>query len=209
MPLTEEGKTIDIVVSMSVGIPGPLGNPDHFAVTNIDDDEPFAGGIKIRGKRLTSSLFLEDGNGKELATIIQYGGKKGVPKTYAICTLRPFHKDQPPETDDKGNSFYCWGKVSGDNLGDLKIKVDTWCPDNGGGFVRTYHSEPYHAHAAADDVYPPLVFKRRDGSNVAFAGAKRASPSPFLGPSWLVHIAPGMDPCMVICFIAILDEFEK
>lgn len=200
---------MDIVVSMSVGIPGPLGKPDHFVVTNIDDDEPYANGIKIKGKRLSTTLVLEDGNGEELARIIKSGGKKGNPTTFDVCAFRPFHKDQRPDTDDKGDALYCWAKVSGDNLGDLKLKVETRSPDNGGSYVKMYTSEPYHPHAADDDVYPPIIFKRRDGSNVAFAGAKRASASPFAGPSWLVHIAPGMDPCMIICFIAILDELEK
>lgn len=191
---------------MTVSIPGPLGKPDQFVVTNVDDDEPYAGGIKVKGKRLSTTLFLEDGNGNELADIMKTGGKKGVPTTFKICATRPFHKNQPPETDDKGNQHFCWAKVSGD---DLKLKVEMWSPENGGGYVKAYHSEPYHAHAAASDVYPPLVWKKRDGSNVAFAGAKRSSPSPFMGPAWIVHIAPGMDPCLIICFICILDEFEK
>lgn len=50
VPTKEEGKTIDIVVSMNVSVPGPMGKPDQFTVTNIDDNEPYAGGIKIKGK---------------------------------------------------------------------------------------------------------------------------------------------------------------
>lgn len=156
-----------------------------------------------------STLFLEDGKGHEIAWIVKTGGKKGIPLVFKICASRPFHKSQKPETDDNGNSFYCWAKISGDQCGDLKLTVETWSPDDGGGYVNMYTSKPYHAHAAAKDIYPPVVFKRRDGSNVAFAGAKRASASQFMGPSWLLHIAPGMDPCMIICFIAILDELEK
>lgn len=209
VPTTQEGKNVDVVVTMSVSIPGPLGRPNHFTVTNVDDDEPYAGGINIKGKRLSSTLFLEDGNGEELARIIKTGGKKGDPITYDICSFRAFHDAQRPDADDKGDALYCWAKVSGDTDGDLKLTVETWSPDNGGGYVKMYTSEPYHAHAADEDMYPPLVFKRRDGSNVAFAGAKRASASPFVGPSWILHIAPGMDPCMIICVIAVLDELEK
>jgi len=176
VPLTKEGNTIDIVVSMGVSVTGPLGKPDEFTVTNIDDVEPYAGGIKIKGKRLSTTLFLEDGNGKELAKIVRSGGKKGIPKAFDICTPRPFHRDQKPDLDDKSNDGfyeYCWAKVSGDKDGDLKLTIDTWSPENGGGYVTTYTSEPYHPHAAAADIYPPIVFKSSDGSNVAFAGAKK------------------------------------
>lgn len=67
VPLKEAGSTIDVEISMSITTPGPLGKPDKFTVTNLSDGKPYAGGIHIKGMRMSTALALEDGHGKELA----------------------------------------------------------------------------------------------------------------------------------------------
>jgi hypothetical protein len=67
VPLKEAGSTIDVKISMSITTPGPLGKPDKFTVTNLSDGKPYAGGIHIKGMRMSTALALKDGHGKELA----------------------------------------------------------------------------------------------------------------------------------------------
>jgi hypothetical protein len=67
VPLKEAGSTIDVEISMSITTPGPLGKPDKFTVTNLSEGKPYAGGIHIKGMRMSTALALEDGHGKELA----------------------------------------------------------------------------------------------------------------------------------------------
>jgi hypothetical protein len=50
--------------------------------------------------------------------------------------------------------------------------------------------------------------KKTDGKYVAFVSATY-SVNPLAGPSWKAHIAPGMDPCLNICCLAILGRIVK
>jgi hypothetical protein len=212
VPLKEAGTTLDIIVSMGVSVPGALSKPDSFTVTTASDNKPFAGGVQVVGKRMTDTLFLEDGNGKELARIFKSGGKMGKSATYEICGYKPFvegqlSKQQQPGQD--GRELFSWAKVSGDGFGSLKLHVQMYHgPEQ---YVETYFSEPNlpeGGYKALKGIYPPVIFKKTDGTYVAFVSERKAS-NPLAGLSWLAHIAPGMDPCLVICCIAILDEYEK
>lgn len=195
-------------------MPGPLSKPDSFAVTNASDKKPFAGGIKIVGKRMTDTLFLEDGHGKELARIFKTGGKLGKPATYEICGYKPFvkgqmSKEQQPGKD--GKELFSWYKIHGDGFGSLKLHIEKYHKQGDHNYVEAYSSEPNlpeGGYPALKGRYPPVIFRKTDGSYVTFMSEHKAS-NPLAGTSWLAHIAPGMDPCLIICCVAILDEIEK
>lgn len=196
---------------MGVSTPGPLARPDTFAVTNLSEGTPYAGGIKIKGMRMSTTLALEDGHGKELARILKSGGKMGKPATYEVCGYHPFFKGQTSkgQPGKDGKEMFSWAKVDGDSFGSLKLHVKM-CKSHG-EYVETYYSAPNMPEggaAALKDRFPPIIFQNTDGEYVAFVSATHSS-NPLAGPSWKAHIAPGMDPCIILCCMAILDEYEK
>jgi hypothetical protein len=197
---------------MSITTPGPLGEPDKFTVTNLSDGKPYAGGIHIKGMRMSTALALEDGHGKELASIFKSGGKMGKPAMYEICGYHPFVKSQMSiqgQPGKDGKELFSWAKVSRDGFGSLKLHVKIFKGHD--DYVETYYSEPNMPEggpATLKDRYPPVIFKKTDGEYVAFVSATHST-SIVSGPCWKAHIAPGMDPCLFICCLAILDEYEK
>jgi hypothetical protein len=212
VPSTEEGKMLAFTVSQGVGgfMAGshlPAMIPDSFVVRNSSDDHPYAGGVIVAGKRFTSNLYLQSGE-KTLAVILKKGGTMGAKTSFLICSPRPMFQDQKPAAEqDGGGTLYHWFRIQGDNFGIHSCTIELWSHAKK-DYVVQYSSEPHmNKEMMMAGIVAPVSIRKGDQYVAFMKQVKRDNV--MAGVTWSVHVAPGMDPCLVICFVAVLAEFHK
>jgi hypothetical protein len=198
VPSEKEGELTDFIVDQSIadGVLASAGRLIFHSFTFHDKHgQPYAGGIKVTGKRFTKNLYLLDGEGKELACMIEQ------PKnSAAVLSTRPFfpRQDVSPLTVDN-QVMYDWCKISNDDFGTGVCTVEL--PSTKGGFVVGYTT---HSHISPEDLakgHTPIIsVQQAGGAYVALIkDSKRADI--MAGPCKEVLVSPGMDPCLVIFIV--------
>jgi hypothetical protein len=196
---------LDLIINQGIA-DGPFTNGtlffESFTVLTIEG-QPYAGWIKVHGKRFTTNLFLVDDKGNELACMYEDSHKNTL-----ILSSRPFFPGQGVSsfTVEK-HSMYEWYKISRDNFGLGSGTVEVASKD--GGFVAGYTTQ---MHTSPEDIakgHAPVVsVQQAGGAYVALT--KHTKRADFLhGTSSKVLVSPGMDPCLVICIVVSHDRKPK
>lgn len=205
IPFEEEGRMLDLIINQGIA-DGPFANGsllfESFTVLT-KEGQPYAGGIKVHGKRFTKNLYLVDDKGNELACMYEDAHKNTL-----ILSSRPFFPGQGVSsfTVEK-HSMYEWYKISRDNLGLGGGTVEV--ASKKGGFVAGYTTQ---MHTSPEDIAkghaPVMSVQQAGGAYVALT--KQTKTTEFLhGISRKVLVAPGMDPCLVICIAVSHDRKPK
>lgn len=180
----------------------------------------YAGGVQIKSQVIVSRILaramnplkftLLDGSGNDLAYATLTGHRKD--RGLVIYGPKPCRQDQGPTTRINGREVYAWAKM------DLREQDANyhyvWMPWTEQG----YHSIRYKASPAGPQCTPTKSYavldRTRQGSPVVASFHAKRSPLKefFVGNIFHVTVAPGIDPLLMLCFVAgmdILFEFGK
>lgn len=166
---------------------------DSFGVRYAIDGRPFEANVKgalwsVRD-RMTLRHYL---TGEPIAVLLKMFGRWE--RTFKVYSFRPLFLGQVPsnQQSDDGRPLYTWGEVI-DSAYSVQYRMTTL---DGAVYIAD----------RVGAVLGPLQMKlTRNGRTAAMVGHESMFTG-FYGPVWDIQIAPGIDPCMILCFTAIVDE---
>jgi hypothetical protein len=171
---------------------------DSFTI-RVPNGDSYADGIQIKGKALSlrDKMVLEDGNGSPIA-ICMRTLLKLVP-TFRIYSFVPIIEGQSP-SDEKhcDRPLYVWAECINQPLS-VQYTLALW---NGTNFARTFVSDKVGPVFGLQNV---LVSKYDQPVCMMLQTRFEFCQ----GQVWKVTVAPGVDPCLMICFVAIIDEMME
>jgi hypothetical protein len=208
IPFEEEDRLLDIIISQGIA-DGPFahGGIEFQSFTVLTKEgQPYAGGIKVEGKRYNKNLFLLDDKGTELACMYEE-----TPEDTLILSSRPFFPGQEFSsiTVEKSHGMYEWYKISSDPscIGSCTVQVAS----KTGGFVAGYKTQAHISPVSAAEDHTKQghanVMSVQQVGGACVALIKNSKRVDILhGTSREALVAPGMDPCLVICIVVDHDR---
>lgn len=153
------------------------------------------GGIKIQGKALAwrGQMVLLDRQNAPIAVCLHEFQLVGL--TYNIYTLKPLYQGQSmSDRNHEGKALYSYAKVV---LEPFSLQKNV--------FLYNQSAPSYTIHRVGD-LWPKKRAIRRQGVTAALVegGTWEGNWS-----SYLVTICPGIDPCLIVCLVAIHDAMDE
>jgi hypothetical protein len=172
--------------------------PESFTVVTKENESPYAGGVVVSGKFFSTHLYLKDASGNTFAYICKEG------KDYHVLSTKPFMEGQETSRiKDAGTTLYCWYIIETGAVGVGTSYIKVWTKK---GYVSLYHCEAHSTEElVAKGIPAPVSIKKHDDGSVVTLMKQIKRANILGGHSWEVIIAAGMDPCLVICFVSIVD----
>jgi len=164
---------------------------DSFGV-RYTDGRPFEANVEGVTFSFRNKMILRNSRFEPIGVMIKQWGR--FEKTFKIFGFKPFYVGQPPsgEFHDDGRPLFTWAECV-DKAFSVRYTMRT---GDGATFVAD----------RVGKVMGKMQMKlSRDGRACAMIVHEPNFLS-FRGPVWDLQIAPGIDPCMIICFTAIVDE---
>jgi len=147
-------------------------------------------------------LVLKDRDGHTIGVIV----KRYVhyDRRFDIYGVQPISPSQRPAENQRtkdGDPLYLRARVIGNLKG--KLSIDMFSGNN------RFRTDVYRVHKLKTGFLEgkTLYFTKQD--RMAALLKQGAFPKGVQGPAWDGTIAPGIDPCLMVCLIAILDETNK
>jgi len=147
-------------------------------------------------------LVLKDRDGHTIGVIV----KRYVhyDRRFDIYGVQPISPSQRPAENQRtkdGDPLYLRARVIGNLKG--KLSIDMFSGNN------RFRTDVYRVHKLKTGFLEgkTLYFTKQD--RMVALLKQGAFPKGVQGPAWDGTIAPGIDPCLMVCLIAILDETNK
>jgi len=205
---------------------------DSFGVRYATDGRPFEANVKGKVWSARNRMVLRNLQGVPIGVMLKMYGR--FERTFKIYGFTPLYAGQVP-SKQHGEEFgrqllYTWAEVVdpaysitytmktydgsfyvADRVGAVMGPTRMRVSKNGGTFLRTRFVFVMPYLSARLILFPFfLFFSRVDLFTVFCAMVEHESFfSGLNGPVWDLRIAPGIDPCLVICFTAIVDELME
>eukprot|EP00567_Pseudictyota_dubia_P009453 CAMPEP_0197443142 /NCGR_PEP_ID=MMETSP1175-20131217/8974_1 /TAXON_ID=1003142 /ORGANISM="Triceratium dubium, Strain CCMP147" /LENGTH=292 /DNA_ID=CAMNT_0042973739 /DNA_START=125 /DNA_END=1003 /DNA_ORIENTATION=- len=208
-------------------------------VTSDDDrNQEYAGGAMtigryMRPERRSRRLELVDGDGKTIAVCLKMQSTplRRTPR-FKVYGTRPAYDGQDPSREQKqrrerrgskgvgggrgengkGGPLYAWAEIRGQNF---KYEMETMRRaggtegGNGDGDETTENSGgiSYRSEEVASRTGPQVVIWKNDRP----AAVINRKPIEVFSKKYVTEltISPGVDPCLMLCFVAVMGEHER
>jgi hypothetical protein len=205
LPVTEVGHIIRLFLEHSKAF---LAREGRLTIKDVDGID-YAGGAhfkEYKGFVGNITLVLLDKDDNPIALCEQVRVK--LHSEYNILGIRPLLKGDEPKREQDGATFYPWFRVHAiDNaIQGCYRSISVW---NGSDYVpmlRVYPSTRRPGAKAANLCMVKktelLVTQESDCAIVAFLNKKTADNC----TGWEITIAPGVDPALVICTAAVVED---
>ncbi|GAX09351.1 hypothetical protein FisN_6Lh278 [Fistulifera solaris] len=158
------------------------------------DGTPFEVDIKGQVLTLRDRMILRDSKGNVVGVMLRMFLR--LQQTFKIYGLRPFKDSQAPSDQMfEGKALYTWAEVVEKFMSVQRIMTmadgTRYVADQVGSFLGPQHLR--------------LTYNGR-----VCASARQLNwAADFGGTSWDLTIGPGVDPCLICCFIAVIDEMKE
>lgn len=158
------------------------------------DGTPFEADIKGLTFTFRDRMVLRDAKGAVIGVMVQMPFR--LQQTFKIYGIRPFRKGQAPSGQTyKNKALYPWAVISGEYMSVQRVMTmadgTTYVADQVGGFLG-----PQHMSLTCNGKVCASVKQTNWAANVG-------------GTLWDMTIGPGVDPCLICCFIAAVDEMKE
>lgn len=167
---------------------------DTFGVCYFGDQKPFEADVKGKVMTIRDKMILRNQNGEELAILLKMHFKWET--TFKIYGYTPYVEGQAPSEnqtyDDK--PLYEWAKCK-DKFFSIR---KTMTMADGVEYV-------------TDGVGPMMDLRqiRITRNGLPCVHMKEINMGIFTGNQWEIIIGPGIDPCLIVAFAAIMDEMNE
>ena len=147
-------------------------------------------------------LVLKDRDGHTIGVIVKrlvhYDRRFDI---YGVQPISPSQRPAENQRTKDGDPLYLRARVIGNLKG--KLSIDMFSGSN------RFRTDVYRVHKLKTGFLEgkTLYFTKQD--RMAALLKQGAFPKGVQGPAWDGTIAPGIDPCLMVCLIAILDETNK
>ena len=188
-------------------------NPETRAGTDAGGDQT-AGGVgdesfsasnyDLVGKtsHARDKLVLRDRNGHTIGVIVRrfvhYDRRYDI---YGVQPVSPFQRPAENQTTKTGEPLYLRARVIGNLKG--KLSIDMFSSNN------HFQTDVYRIHKLKTGFLEGKTLYITKQDKMAALVKQGAFPRGVQGPAWDGTIAPGIDPCLMLCLIAILDETNR
>ena len=204
---------------------GEAGEPDEPPVREVSQNPETRVGIDVGGDQtargsgvesLSASnydlvgktshardkLVLRDRNGHTIGVIVRrfvhYDRRYDI---YGVQPVSPFQRPAENQTTKTGESLYLRARVIGNLKG--KLSIDMFSSNN------HFQTDVYRIHKLKTGFLEGKTLYITKQDKMAALVKQGAFPRGVQGPAWDGTIAPGIDPCLMLCLIAILDETNR
>jgi len=147
-------------------------------------------------------LVLRDGNGHTIGVIVRrfvhYDRRYDI---YGVQPVSPFQRPAENQTTETGEPLYLRARVIGNLKG--KLSIDMFSSNN------HFQTDVYRIHKLKTGFLEGKTLYITKQDKMAALVKQGAFPRGVQGPAWDGTIAPGIDPCLMLCLIAILDETNR
>ena len=188
-------------------------NPETRAGTDAGGDQTAGGGgdqsfsasnYDLVGKtsHARDKLVLRDRNGHTIGVIVRrfvhYDRRYDI---YGVQPVSPFQRPAENQTTKTGEPLYLRARVIGNLKG--KLSIDMFSSNN------HFQTDVYRIHKLKTGFLEGKTLYITKQDKMAALVKQGAFPRGVQGPAWDGTIAPGIDPCLMLCLIAILDETNR
>lgn len=188
-------------------------NPETRVGTDVGGDQSLgAGGVEslsasnydLVGKtsHARDKLVLRDRNGHTIGVIVRrfvhYDRRYDI---YGVQPVSPFQRPAENQTTKTGEPLYLRARVIGNLKG--KLSIDMFSSNN------HFQTDVYRIHKLKTGFLEGKTLYITKQDKMAALVKQGAFPRGVQGPAWDGTIAPGIDPCLMLCLIAILDETNR
>lgn len=188
-------------------------NPETRAGTDASGDQTAGGGgvasfsasnYDLVGKtsHARDKLVLRDRNGHTIGVIVRrfvhYDRRYDI---YGVQPVSPFQRPAENQTTKTGEPLYLRARVIGNLKG--KLSIDMFSSNN------HFQTDVYRIHKLKTGFLEGKTLYITKQDKMAALVKQGAFPRGVQGPAWDGTIAPGIDPCLMLCLIAILDETNR
>ena len=188
-------------------------NPEIGVGTDVDGDQNAGGGgveslsasnYDLVGKtsHARDKLVLRDRNGHTIGVILRrfvhYDRRYDI---YGVQPVSPFQQPAENQTTKTGEPLYLRARVIGNLKG--KLSIDMFSSNN------HFQTDVYRIHKLKTGFLEGKTLYITKQEKMAALVKQGAFPRGVQGPAWDGTIAPGIDPCLMLCLIAILDETNR
>lgn len=204
---------------------GEAGEPDEPPVREVSQNPETRVGIDVGGDQtargsgvesLSASnydlvgktshardkLVLRDRNGHTIGVIVRrfvhYDRRYDI---YGVQPVSPFQRPAENQTTKTGEPLYLRARVIGNLKG--KLSIDMFSSNN------HFQTDVYRIHKLKTGFLEGKTLYITKQDKMAALVKQGAFPRGVQGPAWDGTIAPGIDPCLMLCLIAILDETNR
>ena len=147
-------------------------------------------------------LVLRDRNGHTIGVIVRrfvhYDRRYDI---YGVQPVSPFQRPAENQTTKTGEPLYLRARVIGNLKG--KLSIDMFSSNN------HFQTDVYRIHKLKTGFLEGKTLYITKQDKMAALVKQGAFPRGVQGPAWDGTIAPGIDPCLMLCLIAILDETNR
>ena len=139
------------------------------------------------------SMILRDPRTEEVFAVMVRQNPWGSTSTFALFCFEPIYPGQEPSATQKHSKgpLYQWAKIT------RPIGVDTRYD-----LFLMDHPEAAKFHAHGSKGGGLRVYSGRNTAAQIDAGK-------FIKSDWSMKIGPGVDPSLMICFLAVMDEINQ
>ena len=120
---------------------------------------------------------------------------------YGVQPVSPFQRPAGSQTTKTGEPLYLRARVIGNLKG--KLSIDMFSSNN------HFQTDVYRIHKLKTGFLEGKSLYITKQEKMAALVKQGAFPRGVQGPAWVGTIAPGIDPCLMLCLIAILDETNR
>lgn len=144
--------------------------------------------------RARNRMILQNNkHGETIGTMIQMRSRT----SFKIYGFQPLYQGQSPseQPSDDGRPLFTWAEVRKRGFSMQYVMKAT--------------DGPVYVADRVGTVFGPMQFKlQRDGKTCA---SMQLDPGPriFSRKVWDIKIAPGIDPCLILCFVAIVEALKE
>mmetsp|Transcript_31471 Transcript_31471/g.92297 ORF Transcript_31471/g.92297 Transcript_31471/m.92297 type:complete len:557 (-) Transcript_31471:64-1734(-) len=147
-------------------------------------------------------LVLRDRDGHTIGVIVRrfvhYDRRYDI---YGVQPVSPFQRPAGSQTTKTGEPLYLRARVIGNLKG--KLSIDMFSSNN------HFQTDVYRIHKLKTGFLEGKTLYITKQEKMAALVKQGAFPRGVQGPAWDGTIAPGIDPCLMLCLIAILDETNR
>ena len=183
-----------VVEDESVNRAGEASGVESLSISNYD--------LVGKTSHARDKLVLRDRDGHTIGVIVRrfvhYDRRYDI---YGVQPVSPFQRPADNQTTKTGERLYLRARVIGNLKG--KLSIDMFSGNN------HFQTDVYRIHKLKTGFLEGKSLYITKQEKMAALVKQGAFPRGVQGPAWDGTIAPGVDPCLMLCLIAILDETNR
>ena len=183
-----------VVEDESVNRAGEASGVESMSISNYD--------LVGKTSHARDKLVLRDRDGHTIGVIVRrfvhYDRRYDI---YGVQPVSPFQRPADNQTTKTGEPLYLRARVIGNLKG--KLSIDMFSGNN------HFQTDVYRIHKLKTGFLEGKSLYITKQEKMAALVKQGAFPRGVQGPAWDGTIAPGIDPCLMLCLIAILDETNR